>query len=144
MKTTFHTTAEIETDEGDRKGLYVWRDDAGEKWFWSPRPTRHGLAPVDRLADADHVQFLCPRCFERNKGAEGTHMVMVTLAGRNVPDDAGSRGKDGPSRWKASGTGLDDLVLTPSILLNASQPVTVGCHWHGFVGSSGIPAGHAG
>lgn len=137
------TTEEIEQDEGDQKGLYVWRDDVGEKCFWSPRSFRYAFHDVETVAEADHIMFLCPACFAKNDGPVGTHSVMVSFAGRNIPDDAGSRGAQGPTRWEASGTNLDDLVLTPSILLNSSGPADT-CHWHGFVGSSGIPPGHAG
>ena len=88
------------------------------------------------------IDFLCPACF----GTDREHHVMVSFAGRDIPDEAGSRSHDGkPSRWAVSGTGLDDLVLTPSIALSASAPPeSKVCRWHGFVGSSGIPPGHAG
>lgn len=140
------TTTEIETNEGDTKGMYVWRGDDGGKYFWSPTPVRYAFEDVNTVAEADHIMFLCPLCFEKNDGPKGTHSVFVTFAGRNVPDEAGSRDHEGkPSRWSVmSGKTIDDLVLTPSILLDASRPAESGCHWHGFVGSSGIPAGHAG
>lgn len=143
-KTVTVTTAEIETEEDGCKGMYVFRESNGDKFMWSPTPLRYEFHPVMTVAEADGIDFLCPLCFEKNGGAVGTHHVMVTFADRNVPDEAGSRGKAGPTRWTASGTGLDDLVLTPSILLNESQPPEQGCHWHGFVGSSGIPPGRAG
>ncbi len=140
------TSEEIETEGGDIAGKYVFRDKDGEKYMWSPRPYAFHFHDVEVLAEAHHVMFLCPLCFEKNGGSKGTHSVMVTFAGRDVPDEVGSRDSTGkPSRWTiVSGSGLDDLVLTPSILLNASQKPEVGCHWHGFVGSSGIPTGHAG
>lgn len=141
-------TKEIKSDpaEGDSVGKYVFRDDDGEKFMWGSTPLRYEHHPVGTIQEADHIDFLCPLCFARNGGAKGTHHVMVTFAGRDVPDEAGSRDQNGkPSRWTiAGGSSLDDLVLTPSILLNESQPPDVGCHWHGFVGSSGVPAGHAG
>lgn len=141
QRTITETSTDVETREGDTKGMYVWRDENGEPYFWSPRPFRYVHQDVTTIAEADLIMFLCPLCFEKNGGAVGTHSVMVSLAGRNVPDDAGSRDSTGkPSRWTVqSGSGLDDLVLTPSILLSMSQ-----CAWHGFVGSSGIPPGHAG
>jgi len=140
------TSSEIETEEGDCKGKYVWRYENGEGYFWSPSPTRYAFQDVDTLAEADDFVFLCPLCFAKNNGPVGTHMVMVSFAGRNIPDEAGSRGTDGkPTRWTVSGTGLDDLVLTPSIALNPSAPPeSKVCRWHGFVGSNGIPPGHAG
>lgn len=145
MKVVTVTTAEIEQDEPTLLGRFVFRDEDGAKFMWSPRPVRYQFAPVETVAEADHVNFLCPLCFEKNGGPAGTHKVMVTLAGREVPEEAGSRDSTGkPSRWSASGTGIDDLVLTPSIALDAGRPEGAGCHWHGFVGSSGIPPGHAG
>lgn len=95
---------------------------------------------VETVAEADSIMFLCPLCFEKNGGEVGTHSVLVSFAGREIPEGAGSVGFDGkPTRWQVSGNTLDDLVCMPSILLK--QP---GCEWHGFIGSSGIPAGRAG
>lgn len=137
------TTTEIDQEDDGQKGMYVWRDSNGEKYYWSPNPIRYGFDDVETVAEADHLMFLCPLCFAKNGGSVGTHSVMVTFAGRNVPDDAGSRGTNGPTRWNVAGTNLDDLTLTPSILLNESLPPEQGCHWHGFVGSNGVPPGHA-
>jgi hypothetical protein len=139
-------SSEIETEEGSLKGLYVWRDSTGAAYKWGPTPVSYEFHDVASLAEADMITFLCPACFEKNGGPVGTHSVLVTFAGRNVPDDAGSRNSKGePSRWAiAGGSSLDDLVLTPSILLDAERPAAEGCHWHGFVGSSGIAPGYAG
>jgi hypothetical protein len=95
---------------------------------------------VDSLEEADGIGFLCPKCFDENKGAVGTHGLHIyfKFKGRKVPDRIGLNGEGKTVRWAVSGTGLDDLVLTPSILL------LYRCAWHGFVGSSGIPPGHAG
>lgn len=139
------TTTEIEQDDIELKGQYVFREEDGEKFMWGPNPVRYSYHPVQNINEADHIMFLCPACFAKNGGATGTHQVMVTFEGRNVPEEAGTRDASGkPSRWNVSGTSLDDLVLTPSILLDANRPADQGCHWHGFVGSSGIPPGHAG
>ena len=139
-------TTEIEHDELDVKGQYVFRDEHGEKFMWGPKPQRYEFHDVETLAEAHHLMFLCPLCFAKNGGEVGTHSVMVTLAGRDVPAEAGSRDSEGnPSRWTiVGGSSLDDLSLSPSILLDAKRAPEVGCHWHGFVGSSGIPPGHAG
>lgn len=139
------TTHEVEQDEPSLKGQYVFRDENGDKFMWGPKPQRYEFHTVQTVGEADQILFLCPLCFAKNGGPKGTHSVLVTLAGRNIPDDVGSRDADGkPSRWNASGTSIDDLVLTPSILLDAKRAPNEGCHWHGFVGSSGIPPGHAG
>ena len=112
------TTSEIEQNDPKLKGQFVFRDDDGEKFMWGPGAIRYEYHNVEALTEADHIMFLCPACFAKNGGAVGTHSVMVTFAGRSVPDVAGTRDADGnPSRWNVSGTSLDDLVLTPSILL---------------------------
>lgn len=145
LNTVKVTTSEVEQDEGETKGLFVFRDEDGEKFLWGPRPYRFEHHCVESIAEADHISFLCPLCFEKNGGSVRTHSVFVSFAGRSFSDEAGSRDSDGnPSRWSVSGTSLDDLVLTPSILLDAKHPADQGCHWHGFVGSSGIPPGQAG
>lgn len=78
------------------------------------------------MAEADGVDFLCPKCFAANGGPVGTHRVICWFAGR-VPDDA----TPGPGRWIPSGTGLDDLTFVgpnaASVLLQG------GCAWHGFI-----------
>lgn len=135
----------VASEEIGPDGKYVFRDETGEAFMWGPKPERYEFRNVETVADADHIMFLCPACFAKNNGSIGTHSVMATFAGRSVPDEAGTHDHEGkPSRWNVSGASLDDLVLTPSILLDASRKVEEGCHWHGFVGSSGIPPGHAG
>jgi hypothetical protein len=73
---------------------------------------------VKTLAQADGVLFRCP-C--------GTgHGIIVWFADRSrVPASATPT-----TRWKASGTALADLTLSPS--------VDAGC-WHGFV-NNGVAA----
>lgn len=147
MKTVRVETSEIESDPTHEGcvGKFVFRDESGDKFMWGPKNYRFEFHRCE-LAEADQISFLCPACFAKNGGAKGTHGVFVSFAGRNVPNEAGSRDSTGkPSRWTiVSGTGLDDLCLSPSILLGAGQKPEVGCHWHGFVGSSGIAPGHAG
>lgn len=91
----------------------------------SPSPGR--LQDVDTLAEAQGVMLLCPRCFERNGGPVGTHSLLIWFRDRGVPPDA----TPGPGRWAASGSGYDDLTLSPSI--NLETPDGHGCQWHGFV-----------
>lgn len=138
-------TVAITTSEKDGDDKYVFRGEDGEIFMWSPRPVRYEYHCVVTVAEADSVSFLCPTCFAKNGGPVGTHGVHVTFAGRGVPDEAGSRGTSGPTRWEASGATIDDLVLTPSIQLNpTARPEEGHCQWHGFVGSNGVPPGHAG
>lgn len=95
---------------------------------------------VRTLAEADGISFLCPKSFAKNSGPKGTHRVQIFFEGRNAPDHIGRDSGGHRVRWSiAGGTGLDDLQLSPSI-----QEIDDGlCSWHGFVGSSGVPPGHA-
>jgi hypothetical protein len=78
---------------------------------------------VDSLAEAQGIQFECPRCCQSSG-----HRVAVTFDGRGVPGHLGSQARSGvPSRWSASGSGLHDLTLQPSIDISHS------CGWHGWV-----------
>lgn len=132
-------TKEIESDDSKLAGKFVFHDEDGHKFMWGPRDTRYKFRSVDALSEADQVFFLCPLCFAKNNGSVGTHGVRAPFAGRNIPDDAAMHNGAGqPVFWNAGGSSLDDLMLTPSIQLIG------GCGWHGFVGSSGIPPGHAG
>lgn len=105
-------------------------DEEMAAWKEAGYPTRKVIEPtecyehVDTLAEADGIYFKCPAC--------GGHMVAPTFAGRNVASHLGSHGRGGePTRWNASGSGYDDLTLTPSIDL--SGPRGPACQWHGFV-----------
>jgi hypothetical protein len=94
---------------------------------------------VDSLVEAQGIRFLCPKSFATHGGSVGTHSVQVFFAGSPVPLHLGRNKKGEAVRWSVSGTGLDDLSLTPSI-----QEEDDVCKWHGFVGSSGVPPGSAG
>ncbi|MBI1214153.1 MAG: hypothetical protein GC190_22040 [Alphaproteobacteria bacterium] len=94
-------STEIEQDDPKLKGQYVHRDSSGDKFLWGPTPEMHKFHNVESVAEADHIMFLCPACFAKNGGAKGTHQVMVTFAGRNVPEPAGTHDANGqPSRWQ--------------------------------------------
>lgn len=75
-------------------------------------------------ATAQGLLFLCPVCFEKNKGDIGTHSVLTWFKDRGVPDEA----RPNPGRWTVSGNDFTDLTLTPSIFLTGG-----GCGWHGFI-----------
>jgi hypothetical protein len=97
-----------------------------------PRFYKYGggntLHRVRRLADAARVMFLCPACFVKNNGPVGTHSIAIDFQGREMPDHLVMRNASGHAvRWNVSGSGFDDLSLTPSIQLLG------GCNWHGFV-----------
>jgi hypothetical protein len=96
------------------------------------------LHSVATLAEAHGLWFDCPLCWAKNGGPVGTHGVLVWFAGKPVPDRLGQNSAGVTVRWNVvGGTGLSDLQLAPSILLQG------GCGWHGFVGSSGVPPGFA-
>lgn len=83
---------------------------------------------VMTLSEAQSVEFLCPACFVKNGGAVGTHLVIVTFAGRGAADHQGSQSRGGgPSRWTVTGTTLADLTTQPSV------DTTPGCTWHGYI-----------
>ncbi len=108
--------------------------DQSERWHADGEPTIRELVdrtdhiPAATVAEAQGIIFLCPKCFTENGGARGTHTVMVTFSGRGVPDDVGSRGTAGPTRWTATGDSIERLSTTPSILL--PPPC---CGWHGYL-----------
>jgi hypothetical protein len=114
----------------------TWNVVNGDEATWRERgcPTvsvtgpREYIANVDLLAQAQGVQFLCPKCFQQNSGSVGTHWYQVTFADRGVGDEHGSHGTDGkPTRWQVSGSGYHDLTVYPSIQLLG------GCGWHGWI-----------
>ncbi len=84
------------------------------------------------LPEAQGLLFLCPLCWKRNGGPVGTHSILVWFADRNVPAECEPK-----PRWTATGTGLHDLTLAPSIDLSKGE---AGC-WHGFVQNGGIVGG---
>lgn len=98
--------------------------DGSVQWGGFPVDMLHQQA---ELTGADGVEFLCPKCFEENGGAVGTHLVQVFFHGGDAPENLGKDSEGHTARWTANGTGLDDLTLSPSIY------VKTGCGWHGYV-----------
>jgi hypothetical protein len=95
--------------------------------------TVHYTHRVEALAEAQGIEFLCPVCFAKNRGAVGTHWCEVSFEGRGVKPAQGSHTDKGlPSRWTVSGTSLANLTLMPSIKLEG------GCAWHGYITNGGI------
>lgn len=92
---------------------------------------------VDTIAEAQGIWFLCPKCFDKNGGRQGTHGVICWSRSRGVPDSA----VPGPGRWKIEGTGYDDLTVNAdppstarSVALKGNcWPGEGGAGWHGFV-----------
>ena len=84
---------------------------------------------VERIEDADGVEFLCPKCFKTNGGRIGTHAVICWRP--RVPPEVDPK----PGRWEFQGTSLDDLTLvagSSSVLLHG------GCGAHFFVRGGAI------
>jgi hypothetical protein len=96
------------------------------------------LERVSMLSEAHGIRFICPKSFAAHGGKVGAHSVQVYFAGSPVPNHIGVNKNGSAVRWNASGTGLDDLSLSPSIQEQDSI-----CGWHGFVGSSGVAPGSA-
>lgn len=92
---------------------------------------------VDSLAEAQGIEFLCPKCFVTNGGSAGTHHVICWSRSRGVPEDA----TPGPGRRKMEGTGLADLTLNgdaPGGGGARSVLLLGGCEWHGFVTNGAV------
>lgn len=119
VETTQRVAPDWET--GTEAGIRAWHE-AGAPTVAVTGPVTY-IPEVDRLAEAQGVEFDCPKC------ANG-HRIAVAFAGRGVLDHQASRAKDGrPTRWAVSGTGFADLSLSPSVDCTRSDP---NC-WHGFI-----------
>ncbi len=77
------------------------------------------LIHVDTLAEATAIMFLDPAEFVFNKGPVRTPTLYIPFKGKS---------SDAVSWDVVSGTGYDDLTLTPSILVTAGEH-----RWHGFI-----------
>lgn len=77
----------------------------------------NALGKSDTFIEAQGILFDCPVC-------KDGHKILVWFDGRNVPPQA-----EPSPRWRASGTGLTDLTIQPSINCNTD---TNNC-WHGFI-----------
>ncbi len=76
-----------------------------------------------QMSESHGLLFICPK--SRVEGKD--HYIQLYFAGSPVPDRLGKNKKGNAVRWTASGTGLGDLSLQPSILEECD------CGWHGFV-----------
>ena len=119
----------------------AWERAVGDPATWRERgaPTETITGPrtysifVEPMVEAQGLWLLCPSCFQRNNGSVGTHFIEVTFSDRGAMDHQGSHGKDGrPTRWTATGTSLEDLTTTPSILIDGD------CAWHGYITNGDI------
>lgn len=85
---------------------------------------------VDSIADADGVEFVCPKCFTANGNQRpGVHSVICWSP--SVPQTTSPT----PGRWNLVGTGFSDLSLVAG---SSSIQLTSGCMWHGFVANGDV------
>jgi hypothetical protein len=96
--------------------------------------TAKGHQDTDTLEGADGIFFWCPCGYGKPEfplDGSRPHGVIVSFANpRGCPAavEGGSRSRDGgPSRWTMSGSGLNDLTLSPSIAVGTPE-----C-WHGWI-----------
>lgn len=96
---------------------------------YETRDGREHIIKVETLAEAQGVQFDCPKC------QPYPHAVIVTFRDRWALDHQGSQSSHGgPSRWNVAGASFEDLTLTPSI--DCSQGG--GCTFHGFITNGAV------
>ena len=81
---------------------------------------------VDAPADADFMTFLCPVCFLKNDGPQGTHRVVIEKP--HVPVTV-----PGDGRWNLVGTGANDLTLKGVTSDSVLIPSPPGCGAHFFI-----------
>ena len=82
---------------------------------------------IEKVEDADGLEFLCPACFRKNGGIVGTHAVICWSP--SVPQTTFPT----PGRWTMVGTGFHDLSLvagSSSVLIKNPDGSE---HWHGLV-----------
>lgn len=79
---------------------------------------------IHNFADADGLMLLCPKCFAKNGGPKGTHVVMCWRP--HVPQTI----KPTPGRWEFRGTGIGDLTLFAG---SSSIRLVGGCDAHFFI-----------
>lgn len=84
---------------------------------------------VEKIEDAQGVEFLCPVCFKANGGPAGTHAVICWSSSRGIPDDV----RPAPGRWRLVGTGLNDLSLMEEPGKTRSVQVLGDCKAHFYV-----------
>lgn len=87
---------------------------------------------VDAMQEADGIIFLCPKCFQANRGSVGTHSIVCWKP--SVPQTTSPT----PGRWNLVGTGFHDLSLVAG---SSSVKLEGGCEWHGHVTNGQIVGG---
>lgn len=88
-----------------------------EATFYTAAVGTPGVQFIDALHGAQGVYFTCP-C--------GNHSLMIPFA-----NPRGATRQYPVAGWQMQGSGLHDLTLSPSILVDGGHPQ--GSCWHGFV-----------
>ena len=83
---------------------------------------------VHNIKEAYGVQFLCPECYFKNKGEEGTHRIMIW-------DEKCPKKNIGlKNKWLLEGNKLSNLTLNSkgsrSIFINAGLEGGCAAHFH--------------
>lgn len=94
------------------------KDDGSNEEVTGPREY---YVYVDTPQEADGITFMCPKCFDQNKGSKGTHWVMCWTP--KISQDVTPK----PGRWNLVGTNYEDLSLVAG---SSSVLITNGCLAH--------------
>lgn len=85
---------------------------------------------VKTLAEADGLQFVCPKCLH-NIGYRRPGVHIVVCWEPNVPQSR----SPSPGRWTMQGTGFHDLTLVAG---SSSVKLMGGCNAHFFIQNGAI------
>jgi hypothetical protein len=91
--------------------------------------TEESFHEQEGIDGAQGVMFVCPLC--------KSHSVLCWFKNPRNATAVPPKMEPGPGRWDASGTGIDDLTLNPSVNLDVHPTVPDDglkpCRWHGWV-----------
>jgi len=90
-------------------------------------PGRNYFEDVATLAEAHGVRHLCPVCFLKNDGPQGTHSIITPNT--KAPGIWATNGG-----WDMTGTGLEDLTIHPSVQVLGEDS----CKAHFFIRSGEV------
>ena len=118
-----------ETGSFVRPGVDPLRKDLRDEDFESREHDALYYVPVKALAEADGIWFTNPTWALKNPGQDGCEFgasIQINFKDRQkMPAEYGSY-----AYWAVSGSGYEDLTITPSILCRTG----IGnIDWHGFI-----------
>lgn len=82
---------------------------------------------ADSIGEADGIMFMCPACFIKNQGPEGTHSIICWTA--SVPQTT----KPSGARWSLVGNSLEDISLIAGDSAIRIKNPDGSEHWNGMV-----------